>query len=235
MNQRQGWGLPILVAIIVHAAILIFPINLEDQRSEKRESVVTFKLTTPSPQVAAPRAEAKQTPKSQILPQPKAKPKRPKPKKKKRIIKETKQKKPVPMAVLPEKVEPDSDQPEKVTNENVSTNLINVQSSEDGAAQQSSSLIKLSSEELLLVCPEMNEPHYPMVSRQFEEYGTAVIEIELNKKGSVVSTRIIKSSGYERLDKAAVAAIATWKCDPPLHNGQTVNAVAQQPFDFELE
>jgi len=44
-----------------------------------------------------------------------------------------------------------------------------------------------------------------------------------------------KTSGSQRLDEAAIAAVRTWHCHPAMRDGVPVHAVALQPFNFILE
>jgi protein TonB len=46
---------------------------------------------------------------------------------------------------------------------------------------------------------------------------------------------VVNSSGFKRLDEAAMTAVKTWRCNPPVRNGQPVRAVALQPFNFVLQ
>ncbi len=47
------------------------------------------------------------------------------------------------------------------------------------------------------------EPLYPEYSRQNEEEGTVIIEIELDSNSALKDTKILQSSGFTRLDQAA--------------------------------
>lgn len=91
------------------------------------------------------------------------------------------------------------------------------------------------SSELAVACPERTAPLYPMLSRRQGETGTVVLRVELDEQGLVTSARIDNGSGFERLDNAALAAVKTWRCQPPRRNGQAVRAVARQPFKFSLQ
>jgi protein TonB len=89
--------------------------------------------------------------------------------------------------------------------------------------------------ELSVSCPERTAPNYPMLARRMNETGTAVLRVELDEQGHVAAARIATSSGYARLDDAALAAVKTWRCTPAQRNGQPVRAVALQPFKFVLQ
>lgn len=91
------------------------------------------------------------------------------------------------------------------------------------------------SSELSVACPERSAPAYPADSRRRGETGLVVLRVELNESGNVALARVDRSSGYSRLDEAALAAVRTWHCTPPTRNGQLVRAVALQPFNFILQ
>jgi protein TonB len=46
---------------------------------------------------------------------------------------------------------------------------------------------------------------------------------------------VIDSSGYPRLDEAAMTAVKDWHCRPPLRDGLPIRAIALQPFNFVLQ
>ena len=101
-------------------------------------------------------------------------------------------------------------------------------------AQMQTSPVSLSSD-LSISCPELTAPDYPEQSRRMGEEGKLMLQVELDESGQVSQTRIIRSSGYSRLDRAALAAVKTWRCRPALRDGQPVRAVALQPFNFVLQ
>lgn len=89
--------------------------------------------------------------------------------------------------------------------------------------------------ELSVACPERSPPAYPALSRRMGESGTVVLRVELDEQGQVALARVDSGSGFERLDQAALAAVKTWRCQPPRRNGEPVRAVARQPFNFVLQ
>jgi len=64
---------------------------------------------------------------------------------------------------------------------------------------------------------------YPKASLMNEEQGTVSMSFLVNPDGSVVDSKVEKSSGYRNLDKAAVKAISACKFKP----GQKDGALAQ--------
>jgi protein TonB len=89
--------------------------------------------------------------------------------------------------------------------------------------------------ELAVACPERSAPTYPPLSRRQNEEGKVVLRVELDEQGGVAAVRIATSSGFARLDEAALAAVKTWRCNPARRDGQPVRAVALQPFRFVLQ
>ena len=90
------------------------------------------------------------------------------------------------------------------------------------------------SAELSVVCPELSAPSYPPLSRRLGEEGKLLLRVELDESGHISVAQVINSSGHKRLDDAAMAAVKTWRCNPPRRNGIPVRAIALQPFNFVL-
>jgi len=101
-------------------------------------------------------------------------------------------------------------------------------------AQMPTGPVTLTSE-LSVSCPKLSPPTYPAISRRMGEEGKLVLRVELDENGRIDEAKILNSSGYERLDTAALTAVKNWHCNPSLRNGQPVRAVALQPFNFVLQ
>jgi len=93
----------------------------------------------------------------------------------------------------------------------------------------------LLSSELSVVCPERSPPDYPSLSMRMNEQGKVVLRVELGEDGSVANLEIKTSSGFRRLDDAALSTVKTWRCKPAVRNGKAMRAIALQPFNFILE
>lgn len=102
------------------------------------------------------------------------------------------------------------------------------------APQMPAGPVSLSSE-LSVACPHLNAPTYPALSKRLGEEGKLVLRVELDEKGYVNVAHVVNSSGFKRLDEAAMTAVKTWRCTPTVRNGQPVRAVALQPFNFVLQ
>lgn len=79
------------------------------------------------------------------------------------------------------------------------------------------------------------EPAYPPLSRRAGETGKAVLLVRISILGRAESVQVQTSSGYARLDMAAVEAVRQWRFDPAREGEQVVASLAQIPIDFTLE
>jgi protein TonB len=89
--------------------------------------------------------------------------------------------------------------------------------------------------ELSVSCQERTAPTYPKLSLRLAEQGKAVLMVELDEYGRVATVDVKTSSGFPRLDEAAVNAVKTWRCSPARRNGVAVRSVAVQPFNFAIK
>ena len=89
--------------------------------------------------------------------------------------------------------------------------------------------------DLSVSCPVRTAPTYPALARRMGEEGEVVLRVELSEDGQIASVRVATSSGFRRLDEAALATIKNWRCHAAQREGQPVRAVAIQPFKFSLE
>ena len=72
--------------------------------------------------------------------------------------------------------------------------------------------------------PHSAEGYYPDTSVLCREEGRVFLEITIARDGSVVATKLVKSSGYPDLDAAAARAVRAWKYLPALLDGKPVQA-----------
>lgn len=101
-------------------------------------------------------------------------------------------------------------------------------------AQMPAGPVTLSSE-LSVSCPDLASPAYPALSRRLGEEGKLVLRVELDETGRISKATVVESSGYSRLDNAALSAVKTWRCRPATRDGRAVPAIALQPFNFVIE
>ncbi|XUW87297.1 energy transducer TonB [Burkholderia sp. M6-3] len=79
------------------------------------------------------------------------------------------------------------------------------------------------------------KPDYPALSRRRGESGTAYVKFVVGLTGKLENIELKKSSGFSRLDDAALAAAHSSACKPYLEDGQPVRAAYTQPYNFNLE
>ncbi|MDN7558089.1 energy transducer TonB [Burkholderia orbicola] len=78
------------------------------------------------------------------------------------------------------------------------------------------------------------KPDYPSMSRRRGESGTAYVHFVVGVTGKIESIDLQKSSGYPRLDDAALDAMRSTTCRPYVENGQAIRAARTQPYSFGL-
>ena len=78
-------------------------------------------------------------------------------------------------------------------------------------------------------------PSYPAISRRMNEQGKVVLRVFIDEQGQPQQLEINKSSGFERLDKAALEAVKRWKFVPGKRNGVPEGMWNIVPINFVLE
>lgn len=220
-SQQRFISLPgLLFVLIVHVALFYF---LWNQRLiPQPEQVVTLfaELIAPPAPDTAPKALPEPAP---VKLQPAKKP----------VIK-PKQERLVTKSPTPAKQELAAPVPEPSPESVVEQVRESAPVAEAPLAPKPAGPVTLSSE-LSVSCPKLTPPEYPAISRRMGEEGKLVLRVELDESGRIDDAKVINSSGYERLDAAALTAVKSWQCNPSLRNGQPVRAVALQPFNFVLQ
>jgi len=56
-------------------------------------------------------------------------------------------------------------------------------------------------------------PDYPQIARRRGQQGRVVLAVELDPEGLPVEARVLAGSGFEALDRAALAAVKAWRFD----------------------
>lgn len=78
------------------------------------------------------------------------------------------------------------------------------------------------------------KPDYPDMSKRRRENGTAIVRFVVGLTGRIETMQLQSSSGYARLDEAALAAVHASVCQPYSENGAVVRAAYSQSFVFGL-
>lgn len=78
-------------------------------------------------------------------------------------------------------------------------------------------------------------PSYPSMSRRLGEEGRVEVEVQVQPDGLPSRVTLKRSSGFPRLDDAALEAIKRWKFIPAKRLGEPVAASVIVPMPFVLE
>lgn len=82
--------------------------------------------------------------------------------------------------------------------------------------------------------PGCTKPPYPAESQELEEEGTVTLGITTDDNGSVVDIKIIKSSGFTRLDDAAKQAFGRCEFNPGTVDGVPEKTTATVQYEFRI-
>jgi protein TonB len=78
-------------------------------------------------------------------------------------------------------------------------------------------------------------PAYPRMSKRMGEQGTVIVRVLIGLQGSAEQAEIRTSSGYERLDKAALETVQRWRYSPGKRHGTPEAMWFNVPVRFVLE
>lgn len=78
-------------------------------------------------------------------------------------------------------------------------------------------------------------PGYPSISRRMGEQGKVLLRVLVDENGLPQQIEIKQSSGFDRLDKAALASVQRWRFVPGKRNGVPEAMWNIVPVNFVLE
>jgi TonB family protein len=78
------------------------------------------------------------------------------------------------------------------------------------------------------------EPAYPNISRLREEEGVVLLRITITAFGAIGSISVEKTSGFARLDEAAMKAVRQWRFAPAMRGSEAIATTTTVPVRFEL-
>jgi periplasmic protein TonB len=79
-------------------------------------------------------------------------------------------------------------------------------------------------------------PEYPFISRRLREQGTLRLKLTIDENGSVAGAVVVNSSGFQRLDEAAVTWVKShWRYTPALQGTKPVSSTADAIVEFRLQ
>lgn len=77
-------------------------------------------------------------------------------------------------------------------------------------------------------------PPYPALSKRLREEGAVVVNVLIGTDGTASQPEIATSSGYHRLDQAALKAVLSWRYVPGKRNGVPTAMRYDVPVNFRL-
>lgn len=78
-------------------------------------------------------------------------------------------------------------------------------------------------------------PEYPRMSKRLGEEGRVLLHVLVDTQGSPAEVALKKTSGHERLDEAAIAAVKAWRFVPATKNKVAMSAYVDVPVKFSLQ
>jgi periplasmic protein TonB len=79
------------------------------------------------------------------------------------------------------------------------------------------------------------KPAYPPISKRLGEQGKVVVRVLIGADGNAQKAEIRQSSGFERLDQAALATVLRWRYVPGKRGGVAEAMWFNVPINFVLE
>uniref|UniRef100_UPI001CBBEDF1 energy transducer TonB n=1 Tax=Pseudomonas sp. A-R-26 TaxID=2832404 RepID=UPI001CBBEDF1 len=77
-------------------------------------------------------------------------------------------------------------------------------------------------------------PRYPTTARRRNQQGVVRVEVRLDERGQQLKLTLVRSSGVESLDQAALEAVTTWRFRPEIVDGRAVPSRVEIPIEFAL-
>lgn len=77
------------------------------------------------------------------------------------------------------------------------------------------------------------QPVYPAASERRREYGRVLLAVVVDAEGHAKSVSVKISSGFERLDQAALKAVTGWSFVPGKRNGVPTEMAVEVPIRFK--
>lgn len=78
-------------------------------------------------------------------------------------------------------------------------------------------------------------PEYPRMARKRKYEGTVVLSVKVTREGRAAEITIDESSGYSVLDRAAAAAVESWRFAPGTRGNRPVEMWVKIPIRFQIE
>jgi protein TonB len=106
----------------------------------------------------------------------------------------------------------------------------------DGGVQLPRSYLFVPHTEVAVPPQGMSRPPYPPESTVIQEEGRTLLHLEVNEDGWVIDATVVDSSGFPRLDKAAVEWARThWRFMPAVNHRRRIAGSIDYPVVWRLK
>jgi protein TonB len=78
-------------------------------------------------------------------------------------------------------------------------------------------------------------PSYPDEARRQKQEGVVLLRVVVNEKGKVESADLLRTSGFDSLDDAALRGIRRWTFEPARRGEMPVQSTVNVPVRFKLD
>ena len=77
-------------------------------------------------------------------------------------------------------------------------------------------------------------PKYPAESRKLREQGVVLLKVAVTAEGRAADVQLQRSSGFARLDDAALKAVRRWEFNPARLGATPIACAVEVPVRFGL-
>jgi periplasmic protein TonB len=232
--KRSPWYLPfskeeriVIVLVVLAHLLLIIPFQLSlspKQPDYLNDERVMANLLAPD----APKSPAKPA----TPPAPRMPVEAPKPVQKAEPRKAEKSTSPAPAPIPAQKTSPTPDTTPTKPTESSQTATVAPPTS---GSSMSGTPIQTDIGKLVVVYQPDADPYYPSFSKRAGEQGEVVVRLIINESGEVEDTRLLQSSSYPRLDRAAIEIGKRYRFKPYLINGSPAKISTNLLIKFNLK
>lgn len=78
------------------------------------------------------------------------------------------------------------------------------------------------------------DPEYPRASLRLREHGATLLRIHVSEAGAVRDVEVVRSSGSQRLDRAAAEGVKSWRFEPARRDGNPIPTSVLHQITFTL-
>ncbi len=226
MMQRPS---ALVLAIALHAALIALVVSgvLEKPQPRIEPPTLVIQLLTPTPVAPTPEPSKPEPPK----PEP-PKPKPPKPEPPNPVPPRPEPPKPEPAPEKPAQVAP-APAPAPVAPPPPAPAALAVPPPPTPASAPPKAVARTEVSISASYAASNRKPEYPKMSQRLNEQGTVVLTVLVKSDGSAGDVEVKSSTGFPRLDRAAMEAVRSWHFNPATIDGKPIDKTYEVPITFK--